>query len=55
MSTSVTRSDAPPQPPRLLGLVRHVARTPFGQDGPGERYTDRTPPPGLVPRQASPP
>jgi hypothetical protein len=37
MSTSVTLPDAPPQPPRPLDLVRHVARTRFGQDGPGER------------------
>src|SRR5262249_41261335 len=30
----------PPQPPRLLDLVRQVARARFGQDGPGERYAD---------------
>jgi hypothetical protein len=29
---------APPQPPRLLDLVRQVARSRFGQDGPGERH-----------------
>ncbi len=28
----------PPSPPRLLDLVRPVAQTRFGQDGPGERY-----------------
>ena len=28
----------PPTPPRLLDLVRQVARTRFGQDGPGECY-----------------
>jgi hypothetical protein len=34
--------DTPPSPPRLLDLVRQVARTNFGQDGPGERYADWT-------------
>jgi integron integrase len=33
---------APPQPPRLLDLVRQVAQTRFGQDGPGQRYADWT-------------
>lgn len=31
-----------PQPPRLLDLVRQVARARFGQDGPGEHYADWT-------------
>jgi hypothetical protein len=29
-----------PQPPRLLDLVRQVARTRFGQEGPGQRHAD---------------
>ena len=33
---------APSQPPRLLDLVRQIARTRFGQDGPGERYAEWT-------------
>ena len=32
----------PPQPPRLLDLVRQVARTRFGQDGPGDRFASWT-------------
>jgi hypothetical protein len=32
----------PPSPPRLLDLVRQVALTRLGQDGPGERYADWT-------------
>jgi hypothetical protein len=32
----------PPQPPRLLDLVRQVARARFGQDGPGQRYAHWT-------------
>jgi hypothetical protein len=32
----------PPSPPRLLDLVRQVALTRFGQDGPAERYADWT-------------
>jgi integron integrase len=31
-----------PQPPRLLDLVRQVALTRFGQDGPGERHAHWT-------------
>ena len=31
-----------PAPPRLLDLVRQVARTRFGQEGPGERYASWT-------------
>jgi hypothetical protein len=42
MSTSVSLPVAPPQPPRLLDLVRQVARTRFGQDGPGERCASWT-------------
>jgi integron integrase len=33
---------APSQPPRLLELVRQVAHTRFGQDGPGDRYAHWT-------------
>ena len=29
-------------PPRLLDLVRQIARQRFGQDGPGERYAQWT-------------
>jgi integrase-like protein len=42
MSTPLPLAEAPPQPPRLLDLVRQVARTRFGQDGPGERYAHWT-------------
>jgi integron integrase len=42
MSISLTFPGAPPQAPRLLDLVRQVARTRFGQDGPGERYASWT-------------
>ncbi len=42
MSTPPLPATPPPQPPRLLDLVRQVARTRFGQDGPGERYAHWT-------------
>jgi hypothetical protein len=42
MTSPVPLAEAPPQPPRLLDLVRQVARTRFGQDGPGERYAHGT-------------
>jgi Phage integrase, N-terminal SAM-like domain/Phage integrase family len=42
MSTPLPLSAAPAQPLRLLDLVRHVARTRFGQEGPGERYAHWT-------------
>lgn len=32
----------PPQPPRLLDLVRQTARAHFGQDGPAERIAGWT-------------
>ena len=32
----------PPSPPRLLDLVRQVALSRFGQDGPAQRYADWT-------------
>lgn len=32
----------PPSPPRLLDLVRQVALSRFGQDGPAQRYVDWT-------------
>jgi hypothetical protein len=38
MSNSAVTVAVVPQPPRLLDLVRQVARTQFGQDGPGERH-----------------
>jgi integron integrase len=34
--------DPSPSPPRLLDLVRQVARTRFGQDGPAQCYADWT-------------
>jgi hypothetical protein len=37
MSPSLAPGSAPPQPPRLLDLVRQVARTRWGQDGLGDR------------------
>src|SRR3954469_17321767 len=37
MSTSPPSAADPPPPPRLLDLVRQVAHSRFGQDGPGER------------------
>ncbi|HKI32858.1 MAG TPA: integron integrase [Gemmataceae bacterium] len=37
MSTSSADGTIPAQPPRLLDLVRQVARSRFGQDGPAER------------------
>jgi len=42
MSTPSPVSAKPPQPPRLLELVRQVARTRFGQEGPGERFAHWT-------------
>jgi hypothetical protein len=42
MTTPVPLPEAPPQPLRLLDLVRQVAQTRFGQDGPGERYAHWT-------------
>src|SRR5262249_37671119 len=42
MSSAPPPALAPSPPPRLLDLVRQVARTRFGQDGPGERYADWT-------------
>jgi integrase len=38
MSTQPPPVQASPQPPRLLDLVRQIARQRFGQDGPGERH-----------------
>src|SRR5262249_47183657 len=40
MASDSLPAHTPPQPPRLLDLVRQVARARFGQDGPGERYAD---------------
>jgi hypothetical protein len=42
MTSPVPLAEAPPQPPRLLDLLRQVARTRFGQNGPGERYAHVT-------------
>jgi integron integrase len=42
MTTPLPPPATAPQPPRLLDLVRSVARTRFGQDGPGERYAHWT-------------
>jgi hypothetical protein len=42
MTTPSLATVAPPQPPLLLDLVCQVARTRFGQDGPGERYAHWT-------------
>jgi integron integrase len=42
MSPSLAPGSAPPQPPRLLDLVRQVARTRWGQDGLGDRCADWT-------------
>jgi hypothetical protein len=42
MTTLLPLAEAPPQPPRLLDLVRQVAQTRFGQDGPGARYAHWT-------------
>ena len=41
MSTEPT-ADALLPPPRLLDLLRHVARQHFGQGGPGDRFADWT-------------
>jgi hypothetical protein len=40
MSTCLALAEppAPARPPRLFDLVRRVARSRFGQDGPGQRY-----------------
>ena len=38
MSAPTPPSPLAPQPPRLLDLVRQVARDRFGQDGPAERH-----------------
>jgi hypothetical protein len=42
MSTPFALAVAPPQPPRLLDLIRQIAQTRFGQDSPGERYAHWT-------------
>ncbi len=42
MAIPLPLPEAPPQPPRLLDLVRQVAQARFGQDGPGERYAHWT-------------
>jgi len=38
MSTQPPNNPNPPQPPRLLDLVRQIAFQRFGQPGPGERH-----------------
>ena len=38
MTTQPLATATTPQPSPLLDLVRQVARTRFGQDGPGERF-----------------
>src|SRR5262249_59836594 len=42
MSNHPLPAPTAPQPPRLLDLVRQVARTRFGQEGPGQRYAHWT-------------
>jgi hypothetical protein len=42
MPTPLPLAVASPQQPRLLDLVRQVAHTRFGQDGPGDRYAHGT-------------
>jgi integron integrase len=42
MLPSPQPADAPPRPPRLLDLVRSVARDHFGQDGPADRIAEWT-------------
>ena len=42
MNTHPFGGTTSPQPPRLPDLVRQVARTHFGQDGPGESYANWT-------------
>ncbi len=42
MSTPAPGTAQPSQPPRLLDLVRQVARARLGQEGPGERFADWT-------------
>ena len=42
MASPPLPSPPPPPAPRLLDVVRQVARTRFGQEGPGERYADWT-------------
>src|SRR5262249_8762954 len=42
LSTPPRPAPLPPPPPRLLDLVRHVAPTRFGPEGPGERSAHGT-------------
>jgi hypothetical protein len=42
MATQLLPAPAAPQPPRLLDLVRQLAFSRYGQEGPGERHADWT-------------
>jgi hypothetical protein len=42
MLAATSAPDSAPQPPRLLDLVRQLARSRFGQDGPADRLVDWT-------------